>query len=318
MILTLALSTSLLLTFLIATAVIARSGLRGTIRLLSLGIGVGLLIGPLEHVLNLQGHEVFLLIEPLVLQYLTVGIARAMIYGLGVAVTITAALSLVRRARRRSDIWYVAVGVGLGLGLSSTWFLLAHSQSGWPPFMLVTAIANMPFQLCFALIVSAALIKARFPQATRLPPLLIYAVAVLLAAIYHAVLSATLSIGHWLAWMEPLVMGEVWLLLIATFWLTGLAVMASQKAAAIPSAHHPAKDASRRPLLMRPGLWKLLALLVIAPAFGLFFATWYWNFDTPLGRVMIYTLLATPLLAGSLLLRTALALEDKPMELRLR
>lgn len=319
MIVLLALATSVLLTFLLATAGIARAGLRGGYVLLGMGFLIGLLIGPLERVLNLQDEQIFVLIEPIALQFVAIGSARSMVYGLAIAVAITLALSLTAKSRRRGDIWNVAVGIGCGLGLSTTLITLVDSHSGWPPFVLVTAIANMPFQLCFALVVSASLLRSRFHSATQgLPPLAIYAGAIVLGAIYQAILAATLDIGHWLAWMEPTLMGWVWLVLIALFWFMGLAVMASQRLAAIPEGHHPATGAKKPPLIMRPGLWKIAALLVIAPAIGLFLATWWWSVDTALGRVMIYTLLSTPLLAGSVILRTAVALEDKPFEFRLR
>lgn len=319
MILTTAFLTSLLLTFLLATAVIARSGLRGGLGLLAIGFAAGLIISPLEIALDLLHHPFVEAIASLPLQFLAIGITKAMVYGFAVSAAITLASGFVEKAKRRGDIWNVAVGLGCGLGVSSTLIALWDSQSGWPPFVLVTALANTPFQLCFAMVVSGALLRSRFPgQTSGWHPLLIYGTAIVLGAAYQSVLQATLSIGHWLAWIEPTMMGMLWLTLIAIFWLTGLAVMASQSLTAMPQDHHPSNQPGKTRLLLRPGLWKLLALLVIAPAFALFAATWWWNIDTPLGRVLIYTLLATPLLAGSIVLRTALALELKPLEFRLK
>lgn len=319
MIMTLAIATSIVLTGLLATAIIARAGLRGGYLLLTTGFLIGLLIGPFEHALLFQSEHVFELIRPLALQFFVVGLSQAMLYGFAVAATITLALHFASKSRRRGDIWNVAVGIGCGLGTSTMALALLDSHAGWPPFVLLTALAHMPFQLCIALLVSGAIVRSRFKTTTNgLSPIAIYAIAILLETIYQTITATTLSIGHWIAWMEPTLMASLWIGLIGLFWVTGLAVMASQRLAAVPVQHDPAQTAMRIPFLMRAGIWKLVALLVIAPAFALFLMTWWWNIDTPLGRVMIYTLLAIPLLAGSIFLRTALAFEDRPLEFRLR
>ena len=319
MILDIAVVTSLLLTLLVATTVVARSGLRGAASLIFAGCAMGMIIGPLELALNLRGNSVFEVIQPLWLQFGLIGLARALVYSLGVAVGITLALSAFGKTRRRADLWNVAAGIGIGLGMSSTAVALFDSQAGWPPFILLTALANMPFQLCFSVIISAALVKSRFDQgANGLLPIAIYTIATGLQAAYQAISLATLSVGHWLAWMQPTMMGMIWLSMIGLFWLTGMAFMVSHGVNVTPAANSSSPENARTHLLMRPALWKILALVVIAPTLFVFLMTWWWSLDTPLGRVMIYTLLATPLLAGSILLRTALALEDKPFKFRWR
>lgn len=310
MILGIAIATSFLLGALLVTALLARAGLRGGWWLLAAGLIAGLLIGPVELALNDPHRAFFGAIQPLKLQFLAIGAARAVVYGLLTAAAITVAMHFASGHRRRGDIWSVAAGVGIGLGVSTTTVILLHAGSGWPPARLITALVNTPFQLCYVMIVAAALIRSRFPsRRDELRPLTIHAGATVLQAFYQAILVATAAIGHWLAWMEPTTMGFVWLGLIGLFWITGLALLASQRLVAFADEHHPAAGGAPVPFVLRAWLWRLTSVLVLLPAAALFILVWWLDVDTALGRVMIYTLLAMPLLAAGLFLRTALALK---------
>jgi len=313
MILSIAIATSLLLGVLLAAALLARAGLRGRWWLLLGGLVGGLVIGPVELVVNTSHGGFFGTIQSLELQFLAIGAARAMVYGLLTAVAISLTMHLASRQRRRGDIWSVAAGVGLGLGVSTTILILVDPGSGWPPARLIAALVNIPFQLCYVMIVAAAVIRARFPaKAGALRPLAIHAGGCALQAVYQAILTATAAIGHWLAWIEPTTMGFVWLGLIALIWVTGLALLASQRLVAFADEHHPAASGAPVPLVLRAWPWRLTSVMVLLPAWALFALVWWLDLESVLGRVMIYTLIAMPLLAAGLCLRTALALQPLP------
>lgn len=294
-----------------ALASLARTGLRGRRVYLWSGLVLGLLAGAVELAATMQLVPLSrLLAEVGQSVWLEIGVEAA-VAAATYFVILSCALQLGllvhrRRARRSGDV--VALAAGLGLGVAVTATLLKLALIGvWPPSALFVAVVYPPVQLCFTLLLAAAALAARQGLGGR--TLGWQATAFVGQTGYQFVFRANDTIGHWLAWLEPGQLGALWLGLIILAWVMGLAVMAGL-ARAEPEPPYSAGDPANG--LLRPRLWVGLAALVLLPAAVVFGLGLFVDLDVRTAWVMILALLATPVMAGAILLRTALTLKGGP------
>lgn len=298
---------SLALTALVAMAALARTGLRGRRVHLWSGFGLGLLAGGVELVVAVQLVPITRLLTELGQSvWFEIGVEAA-VAALTYFVVLGAALQLGllfrrERARRSGDVVSFAAGLGSGMALTATLLKLAYIGV-WPPSALFVAVVYPPVQLCFTLLLAAATLAAREGLAGR--TLGWQATAILVQTGYQFVFRANDTIGHWLAWLEPGRIGVLWLGLIILAWLLGLAVMAGLSRAEPEPPHSPADPGNG---LLQPTLWLWLAGLVLVPAALVFVLGLFIELDARIAWVMVLALLATPVMAGALLLRTAWSL----------
>lgn len=307
------LAASLVLTVLVALAVLARTGLRGRWSLLLCGFGLGLASGVVELGLPRQLPPLTLLVSgwPHAL-WLEIGL-HALFAGLTYFVVIGILLRAVLQvrgtaARRRGDVVALAAGLGCGLALTATALRLGLIGV-WPPSALFVAVVYPPVQLCFVLLLAAGVLanRAGAHMAARFWKL----AAALLQTGYQFVLRTNDTIGHWLAWLEPESIGWLWLGLIGLAWALGFAVMVGLGRAEPPVAH-VATDPSGKLLSARFWLWA--GIVVLAPTGALLALGLSADLGVLTARVMLLALFATPLMAAAILLRTALSLQQRPTE----
>jgi hypothetical protein len=299
------------LTVLMAAASHARAGLRGRRLFIWTGFGLGFLAGAVELLIAIQLVPVGRLVASLGRSiWFEVGVEAAIsaftyffIVGLFLQVGL---FFLRRRARRRGDVVALAAGLGCGVALTATVLRLAFAGI-WPPSVLFVAVVYPPLQLGFVLLLAAAVLAARDHRGTL--TLAWQATAVLVQAGYQFVLRINETVGHWLAWLEPGQIGAVWLGLILLAWAMGLAVMHGLHRAEPEPAYRDADPATG---LLRARLWVWLAGLVLLPTAIVLVASFYVEPDARTAGIMILALLATPLMAGAILLRTAFTLKRKP------
>ena len=304
------LAISLVLTALVALAVLARAGLRGRLSLILAGFGLGLLGGAIELGLGQPLGPLMLLVEgwPYAV-WLEIGL-HAIFAGLTYLVVIGLALSTVlhlhkTRARRRGDVVALAAGLGSGLALTATALRLGFAGF-WPPSALFVAVVYPPVQLCFVLLLGAGVLAAR---AGAEPAARFWKLAAALLQIgYQFVLRTNDTIGHWLAWIEPEAIGWLWLGLIGLAWALGLAVMIGLGRAEPPPAHAGETRAGR---LLSAGFWLWAGIVVLAPTVALLGLGLSADPGVLTARVMLLALFATPLMAAAILLRTALSLQRR-------
>jgi len=292
----------------VALASLARTGLRGRRAYLWSGLAIGLPAGAVELAVTLQLAPLSRLLgqlgQSIWLELAVEALAAAATYLVVSSIALQLGLLLHRRhARRSGDVVALAAGLGLGLGLTATLLRLALGGI-WPPSALFVAVVYPPLQLCFMLLLAAAALASR--QGTAGRTMGWQATALLVQAGYQFVFRANETIGHWLAWLEPGQIGTLWLGLIILAWLLGLAVMAGL-ARAEPAPPYSAGDPGNG--LLRPRLWVALAILVLVPAALVLGLGLVVELDVRTAWIMILALLATPVMAGALLLRTALALK---------
>ena len=307
-VLALAFMASLVLTLLIAMATHARTGLRGRRVYLWTGFGLGLLAGLVEIAIAIQLVPIVALMGHL---------GRSVWFELGVEAAIAAVTYFVlvglllqtglflhrKTARRRGDVVALAAGLGCGLALTATLLRLADA-SIWPPSALFLAVVYPPVQLGFVLLLASSTLAARDGQAAR--TLLWQAVAVVVQCGYQFIFRANETIGHWLAWLEPGQIGALWLGLIILAWTLGLSVM-SGLAQAEPEPPYAAADPENG--LLRARLWVWLAGLVLLPSGLLLGLSLIVDVDAATAWIMVLALLATPVMAAAILLRTAVTLK---------
>jgi hypothetical protein len=310
-ILALAFIASFGLTVLMAAASHARTGLRGRRVFLWTGFALGLVAGAVEIVVAIQLVPIGRLLAALGQSvWFEVGVEAAITaftYFVIVGLLLQSGLFFLRRtARRRGDVVALAAGLGCGVALTATVLRLGFAGL-WPPSALFVAVVYPPLQLCFVLLLGAAVLAARDRQA--MPTLVWQATAVVVQGGYQFVLRINDTVGHWLAWLEPGQIGVVWLGLILLAWAMGLAVMHGLHRAEPEPAYRPADPGIG---LLRPRLWVWLAGLVLLPTGLVLVASFYVELDARTAWIMILALLATPLMAGAILLRTAFTLNRSP------
>jgi hypothetical protein len=310
-VLVLAFLASLALTFLMAAATHARTGLRGRRVYLWTGFALGLVAGFVEIAVAIQLLPVTALLSQL---------GRSLWFELAVESAIAAFSYLVlvglllqigrfihrRKARRRGDIVALAAGLGCGLALTATLLRLAD-PSIWPPSSLFVAVVYPPVQLGFVLLLAAASLAAREGLAGR--TMLWQLMAVLVQFGYQFILRANETIGHWLAWLEPGQIGALWLGLIILAWTLGLGIMSGLGQAEPEPAY---RAADRKTGLLRARLWVWLAGLVLVASALLVGLSLFVELDAAIVWIMILALLATPVMAAAILLRTAFSLKRDP------
>jgi hypothetical protein len=311
LVLVLAFGASLALTVLMAAASHARTGLRGRRFFLWSGFGLGLLGGFVELVIAVQLMPVARLLGQLRQSvWFEIGVEAtiaALTYFVVMAFFLQVGLLLRRRtARRRGDVVALAAGLGCGVALSATALRLGLAGV-WPPSALFVAVVYPPVQLGFVLLLAAGTLAARDGLGWR--TFFWQATAVLLQGGYQFVLRVNESVGHWLAWLEPGQIGAIWLCLIILAWALGMAVMHGLGRAEPEPAFRAADPESG---LLRPRLWVWLAALVLLPTALVLVASFYIELDARTAWVMILALLATPLMAGAILLKTAFTLKRGP------
>jgi hypothetical protein len=307
-VLALALVASLALTVLMAAASHARAGLRGRRFFLWSGFGLGLLAGAVELVIAIQLGPIARLVGQLGQSFwFEVGVEAviaAFTYLVIVGLFLQIGLFIRRRtARRRGDIVALAAGLGCGVALTATLLRLAFAGI-WPPSALFVAVVYPPVQLGFVLLLAAAMLAGRDGLAWR--SLFWQALAVLVQGGYQFVLRVNETVGHWLAWLEPGQISGLWLGLIILAWAMGMAVAHGLVRAEPEPAYRAADGASG---LLRARLWVWLAALVLVPTALVLVASFYVELDVRTAWIMILALLATPLMAGAILLRTAITLK---------
>ncbi|HRY25514.1 MAG: hypothetical protein R3D28_25470 [Geminicoccaceae bacterium] len=307
------LAASLVLTVLVALAVLARTGLRGRRWLLICGFGLGLVCGAVELGLPRQLPPLTLLVDgwPYAV-WLEIGL-HALFAGLTyfviVGILLRAVMQLSRpTARRRGDVVALAAGLGCGLALSATALRLGLIGV-WPPSALFVAVVYPPVQLCFALLLAAGVLATRAGahMASRFWKL----AAAVLQTGYQFVLRTNDTIGHWLAWLEPESIGWLWLGLIGLAWALGLAVMVGLGRAEPPEAHIETASPGG---LLSARFWLWAGIVVLAPTGALLALGLSADLGVLTARVMLLALFATPLMAAAILLRTALSLQRRPTE----
>ena len=303
-ILVVALLTSLVLSALLAAAALARTGLRGRGLLLPLGTALGAIAGCFELYWQLDTNWVIASITHLPLQILAIAATRSMLYGLVVAGAIVITIRRINQTGRRADIIAIAVAVGFGFGISTTLISILQDMA-WAPGLLIVAMANLPMQICFALLVASAVIVSRFEKKPQRHTAVNYALALTVQLAFQSIIITNDTIGHWLAWLQPLTLGAIWLGLILLLWLVGIAVMSAQQRADAPAHMLSRLRSEKSRLILSPVTWGVIASLVLASTVALFYLTMSADLDTMLGRVMIYTVLAIPLLSAALLFKTA-------------
>ena len=227
----------------------------------------------------------------------------------------------------------LALAVGFGFGIVTTLARLAGLQ-GWPPSLLITAMTNLPMQVCFALLIASPVLLARFPVelepgerkggvigagdaasariATGWRVGSSYVLALTVQTAFQAVLETNALVGHWMAWLEPWLLGALWLGLILLVWLVGLAVMAVQERVDLPRSFVAKLRAGHASVLLSPYFWTVVGIVVAALAFLFLALTFSAGVESMLGRLMIYALMVVPLLASAVMLRTAFALRRRP------
>lgn len=311
LVLVLAFGASLALTVLMAAASHARTGLRGRRWFLWGGFGLGLVAGAVELAIAVQLVPVARLVGELgqsIWFELAVEAAVAALTYL-VIVGLFLQLGLVMRrqvARRRGDVVALAAGLGCGVALTATLLRLVFAGI-WPPSALFVVVVYPPLQLGFVLLLAAAALAARDGLGWRM--LFWQALAVLVQGGYQFVLRVNETVGHWLAWLEPAQISMVWLALIILAWALGMAV-AHGLARAEPAPAYRAMEPESG--LLRARLWVWLAALVLVPTALVLIASFYVELDVRTAWIMILALLATPLMAGAVLLRTAFTLRRGP------
>ena len=310
-VLALAFTASLALTLLMAAATHARTGLRGRRVYLWTGFGLGLLAGFVELAIAIQLLPVARLLAQLGRSiWFELGAEAAIAaftYFVLVGLLLQTGLMLHRKtARRRGDVVALAAGLGCGLALVATLLRLADPAI-WAPSALFVAVVYPPVQLGFVLLLAASTLAAREGRAGH--TMLWQAVAVLVQFGYQFVLRANATIGHWLAWLEPGQIGALWLGLIILAWTLGLGVMIGL-AQAEPEPPHVAADAENA--MLRARLWVWLAGLVLLPSGLLLGLSLVVDVDAQTAWIMILALLATPVMAAAILLRTAYTLKRGP------
>lgn len=307
------LAASLVLTVLVALAVLARTGLRGRWWLLLCGFGLGLVCGAVELGLPGQLPPLALMIEgwPHAV-WLEIGLHAlfaGLTYFVVVGILLRAVLQLSHNAaRRRGDVVALAAGLGCGLALAATALRLGLIGV-WPPSALFVAVVYPPVQLCFTLLLAASVLATRADahMASRFWKL----AAAVLQTGYQFVLRTNDTIGHWLAWLEPQSIGWLWLGLIGLAWALGLAVMVGLGRAEPSQAHLEAAPAGR---LLSPRFWLWAGIVVLAPTGALLALGLTADLGVLSARVMLLALFATPLMAAAILLRTALSLQRRREE----
>ncbi len=309
--LALAFVASLGLTLLMAAATHARTGLRGRRVFLWTGFGLGLVAGFVELAVAIQLVPVARLLAQL---------GRSVWFEIGTEAAVAAFTFFVlvglllqiglffhrKSARRRGDVVALAAGLGCGLALVATMLRLADAAI-WPPSALFVAVVYPPVQLGFVLLLGAATLAARDGRAGR--TLLWQAMAVGVQFGYQFILRANETIGHWLAWLEPGQIGALWLGLIILAWLLGLGVM-SGLGPAEPEPPHTAADPKNG--MLRARLWVWLAVLVLLPSALVLGLSFFVELDATTAWIMVLALLATPVMAAAILLRTAFTLKRGP------
>lgn len=307
------LALSLVLTALVALAVLARAGLRGRWSLLLAGFGLGPPGGVIELGLRDPLPPLTLLVDgwPHAV-WLEIGL-HALFSGLAYFVVIGIALRAVLHmrgaaARRRGDVVALASGLGCGLALTATALRLGL-VGVWPPSALFVAVVYPPVQLCFVLLLAAGVLASRAdaPMAARFWKL----AAAALQTGYQFVLRTNDTIGHWLAWLEPESIGWLWLGLIGLAWALGLAVMVGLGRAEPPATHVARAPAGR---LLSARFWLWAGIVVLAPTAALLALGLSADPGVLTARVMLLALFATPLMAAAILLRTALSLQRRQAE----
>jgi len=299
--LAIAAATSVVLGLLLAAASMARAGFRGYRLLFWAGLPVGLAIGYLDPA---EPVERALTLAPplnLYLQFLGMGLARGAVFALLFAVALGILVGWVFRGRRAADFIGAGAGLGLGLGLASTGALFA-AETVWLPNRIILVLSNLPFQVCFGLFMAwAAMAPNRLAGLGRL------GLALVMQLVYQTAMVAMREIGHWLAWLEPGAIALLWVGLIGYFWFLGLMVMHIQAAGEPPARHRPPPAMAES--AQRPRVWYIVAALVLVPSLALLVAALLVvGFAPGLGRMMLFVILAVPLMAGAVLWRTGLAL----------
>lgn len=307
----LAFAASLALTVLMAAASHARTGLRGRRFFLWSGFGLGLLAGAVELVIAIQLVPIARLVGELGQSlWFDIGVeavVAAFTYFVVIGLFLQLGLFLRRRtARRRGDVVALAAGLGCGVALTATVLRLAFAGI-WPESSLFVAVVYPPVQLGFVLLLAAAMLAARDGLGGR--TILWQALAVLVQGGYQFVLRVNESVGHWLAWLEPGQIGALWLGLIVLAWALGMAVMHGLGQAEQAPAYRAADAESG---LLQARLWVWLAGLVLVPTALVLVASFYVELDARTAWIMILALLATPLMAGAIMLRTAFTLKREP------
>ncbi|MCB1970373.1 MAG: hypothetical protein KDG54_08200 [Geminicoccaceae bacterium] len=314
-ILAIALVTSIVLSTLLMTSVLARTGLRGRVRLVPIGLILGVLSGLLEFYWAIEDNPLIVRIGYLPAQILVIACARAMLYGLLTGSAIVLTLGRVEKTNRRADVMTIGIAVGFGFGMATTFVGLTEGL-GWPPGQLIIATVNLPMQICFGILLASTVLVSRFgtPSSHRIA--LSYLLALVIQAAYQAVLITNDTIGYWLAWLQPVTLGFIWIGLIMLIWLVGIAVMNAQQRADLPGEQMLELRRQQSRMILNPVTWFMIGLLVVLSTFWLVYMAVQANLDTALGRVMIYTVLATPLLCAAVILRTAHQLRRKPVVAR--
>jgi len=310
-VLALAFTGSMALTLLMAAATHARTGLRGRRVYLWTGFGFGLVAGFVELAVAIQLVPVARLVSQLGrsvwFEIGTEAAIAAFTYFVLIGLLLQTALVIHRRnARRRGDVVALAAGFGCGLAAVATLLRLADPAI-WPPSALFVAFVYPPVQLGFVLLLGASTLAARDGRAGR--TLLWQALAVAVQFGYQFIFRANATIGHWLAWLEPGQLGALWLGLIILAWTLGLGIM-SGLGPAEPEAPYRAADSANG--LLRARLWVWLAVLVLVPSGLLLVLGLFIELDAKTAWIMILALLATPVMAAAILLRTAFTLKRGP------
>ena len=303
-VLSIALFSSVLLGALLAASALARTGLRGRGRLLPLGCVIGIVGGLLELRFSPESHWMITQIPYLPLEILAISGIRALLYGLLVASAIVLTLSRMSGVNRRADVVSIAVAVGLGFGMATT-AVAFFEGSGWPPSLLITAVVNLPLQVCFALLVASSVVVSRFERRSWPQVVGSYTLALTIQFAYQVVATTNALIGHWLAWLQPITLGAMWLGLILLLWLVGIAVMTAQARTDVSPERLAALRAHGSAILLSPIAWAVVAGLILAATSVLIMLALSANLGTMLGRVMLYTIVAIPLLSAAMMLKTA-------------
>ena len=311
-ILVIAISTSLVLSGLMVLSILARTGLRGRAVLVPIGVILGALAGLLEQYWTIEDNVLIGQIAWLPAQFLAIAGVRSMLYGFVVGSAIVLTLARVGQTNRRADVMSIGIAVGLGFGLATTWIGLDQGI-GWPPGRLIVATVNLPMQICFGVLVASAVMASRFASGGHAGVVTSYLLALTVQLAFQAVLITNSTIGHWLAWLEPLTLGLIWIGLICLLWLVGIAVMNAQQRADLTGEQLDMLRQAKGRLVLSPVTWTVIGSLVFLATAGLILVAINADLDSSLGRVMVYTVLAAPLLAAALIFRTAYALRGKPL-----
>ena len=295
-----------ILSILLSLAALARSGLRGHPALFFYGIVCGACAGLLGLIWDPSKGILAGPLGNLELQIIVTTIATATGYCFLLSLLLITLTRWHGLAKRRGDLVAAAAGIGLGFGITTTLVFLSM-RGAWPPSALITALTNAPMQVAVALLIGSAFVVQR--QKIR-PGTSIgrYAVAFFVQVSYQFVIATTESVGHWLAWLEPVAIGWLWLGLIVLFWIVSLAVMAAQSPADVPQEYLSDARNGRWRWVLSPWVWFAVALIISIPALMLIAVSTSFRLDIAIGRVMILVLLAVPLMTAAILWRTGLAL----------